>query len=900
MKKKEMEKPFKRLLFIFSFIATIVYIIYRIFFTIPTSGFINIFFAIFVLIIEIVEAFFFGIYCFNILVFKKDSPDIPKVPKNKFPDIDILIATINEEESLLEETIKAVKNMKYPSKKKVHIYLCDDGRRKSMEELANKMKINYIKRKDNKDAKAGNYNNALKHTTSPYVVTFDADMQPLPEFLMKTVPFLIDDPNVGFAQTPQNFRNPDIYQCRFKLIGQIPHEQDYFFNKIQMAKNKTNSVIYCGTNTVFLRKALEEVGGFATQSVTEDIATGILIEANGYKGISLTDKMAFGIAVNNLDSYIKQKSRWCRGCLQTFKNYSVMGNKGLTLRQKLDYLSNLFYWSYGWRQIIYLFIPLLFPLFNIKMIRNNIYIFIILFFTQYIMKRFVNDIAENRENSAAWNRIYETILFPTIALDLFREIFNVGSKHFEVSPKHKEKNSMSRRNIYLLIVHSIFFFITLYALVISIMKAINLRLDYYLIPMFWLASNLIYLSYALIFDLSLKEVEDENIMDRRVENYSIKHYFILIKNFIVEEIKIPKFITFLIILILFIGGIVGLNINNTYEEPEEEVVELSLVHNNGWLSIEKDRIVNENKELVMLRGVNSHHPFEYTRLYTYDNLKELRDTWGINVFRIALFTDPNDEGYIKNKFLKEDVKKIVDTCIELDMYVIIDWHILHDNNPQTYKKEAIEFFAEMSETYSDVPNVLYEICNEPNGKEVTWDKVIKPYAEELISTIRNNSKNSIIIVGTANWSKDTLSVINNPIEEKNIIYAVHTYQGDDIYTVKDYVKLAIREKLPIIITECAATDGSGDGELYYDFFKEWVEYLETNNISWIVWQFSDRVESSSLLLSKERVMLDMYNSGKYTKEEIFNKKYTVEDLLSETGKFTKKIITKYTLKSKKK
>ena len=95
---KEKEKPFKRALFIFSFIATIIYIIYRIFFTIPTKGFINIFFAIFVLIIEIVEAFFFGIYCFNILVYKKDSPEIPKVPKNKFPDIDILIATINEDE----------------------------------------------------------------------------------------------------------------------------------------------------------------------------------------------------------------------------------------------------------------------------------------------------------------------------------------------------------------------------------------------------------------------------------------------------------------------------------------------------------------------------------------------------------------------------------------------------------------------------------------------------------------------------------------------------------------------------------------------------------------------------------------------------------------------------------
>ena len=554
-----------------------------------------------------------------------------------------------------------------------------------------------------------------------------------------------------------------------------------------------------------------------------------------------------------------------------------------------------------------MFIPLLFPLFNVKMIRNNIFVFIALFFTQYIMKRFVNDIAENRQNSAAWNRIYETILFPTIALDLFREIFNVGSKHFEVSPKHKEKNSMSKKNIYLLIVHSIFYIITLTALILSITKAINYRLDYYLIPFFWLTSNLLYLTYALVFDLSLKETEDVNVIDQRVETYSIKNYFTLFKNFIIEELNFKRFICFMLMILFSVCAVFGINKVNSINEQnkalikekkkleQKKYIETSLVKQNGWLRIDENKIINENGKQVMLRGVNSHHPYAYTDLYTYDNLKELRDEWGINIFRIALFTNPDDEGYVKNKFLKENVKKIVDNCIKLDMYVIIDWHILHDNNPQTYKKEAIEFFKEMSTLYKDVPNVLYEICNEPNGKKVTWNKVIKPYAEELIKTIRKNSKKSIIIVGTANWSKDTLSVINNPLEEEDIMYAVHTYQGDDIYTVRDYVKIAIKEKLPIFITECAATDGSGDGELYLDFFKEWVEYLEKNHISWIVWQFSDRVESSSLIRPKEQVMLEMYNSGKYSSEEILNKKYKVEDLLSETGKYTKKIIRKYTL-----
>jgi endoglucanase len=276
-------------------------------------------------------------------------------------------------------------------------------------------------------------------------------------------------------------------------------------------------------------------------------------------------------------------------------------------------------------------------------------------------------------------------------------------------------------------------------------------------------------------------------------------------------------------------------------------------------------------------------------------LKTLKETWGVNIFRIAMYTHPEEEGYVKNKYLKDEVKRIVDLCIELDIYVIIDWHILHDNNPRTYEKEAIEFFDEMSKEYANVPNVLYEICNEPSGKEVTWDEVIKPYAENLIETIRKNSPKSIIIVGTANWSKDTESVINNPLEYKNITYAVHTYLGRDIYSVEDYIKLAIKEKLPIFITEVAATDGTGDGYLYFEQYKEWIEYLEQNNLSWIVWQLSDKFESSSLLIPKDKKDFELVKAGIYSKNDIERRKYDINNYLTETGEITRAIFRKYSL-----
>lgn len=893
MKQDEKESLGKRIIYTAAFISTVVYIIYRIFFSLPLHDtFINVFIAVMIVILEFFEAFVYGIYYFNVLLFRKDSPATPKIKKSEFPELDIFVATINEDVDLLEDTIKHIKAMKYPDKKKIHIYLCDDGRRKEMKDLCKKMKINYLDRKDNKDAKAGNYNNALKKTHSPYIVTFDADMQPKPEFLMKTVPHIIANKDIGFVQIPQNFRNPDIYQLRFKLIGQLPHEQDYFFNSIQMAKNKTNSVIYCGTNTVFLRKALEEAGGFATESVTEDIATGIIIESKGYKGLGINEKLAFGLNVNNLDSYIKQKCRWSRGCIQTFKHYKVIRNKGLTLRQKADYFSTLYYWTYGIRQYFYLIIPLLFPFFNVRIIKGSIITFTILFFIQYILKRYVVDKMEGYATSSTWNRIYETVLFPTVSLDLIREVFNIGSKKFYVSPKKKEKNVMTRNNAYMMFIHLLLWIVTFIALSLCFINAYKYRPDIYIIPIFWLISNLVYLSIAVMFDLSLKEQEDVNVIDNRTDKYSAKVFVKLIKQFVKEELGYKKLaLSFGAIILLFLSvfGINSYITKDKFVTPNTNYVEY-----NGWLHIEENKILNENNEIVQMVGVSTHDPYWYGYNITEDNLKTIKETWGVNVIRLAMFTNPKMKGYIADPDnRKELIKKYVDMIIEQDMYVIIDWHILDDNDPTTYKKEAIEFFDEMSKEYKDSPNVMYEICNEPNGEKVTWTKVIKPYAEEVISTIRKNSPNSIVIVGLANWSRDTQSAINNPIDKENLLYAVHTYMGNDFEEVEENLKLAIKEKLPIIITECAATDGSGDGHLYLDFFKKWVDYIDSNGISWIVWQFSDKKENSSLIMSKELRHLQWISEGTYTKKEIEKKEYNVNDYLSESGEIVKELIRKY-------
>ena len=200
-----------------------------------------------------------------------ENKEKPKEIKSK--DIDVIIATKNEEVEVLEKNIKACLNMEYKEKEKIHIYVCDDGNRIEVKRLSEKYNIGYITRKDNKDAKAGNYNNALKYLKSEYILTLDADMCPSTQFLKETMYLFEKDKNIGFVQTPQAFYNLDIYQTRFGVKNEIPFDQNFFYHYMQPAKNATNTVVYCGTNAIILRKALDKIEGFATKTLTEDIAT---------------------------------------------------------------------------------------------------------------------------------------------------------------------------------------------------------------------------------------------------------------------------------------------------------------------------------------------------------------------------------------------------------------------------------------------------------------------------------------------------------------------------------------------------------------------------------------------------------------------------------------------------
>ena len=307
-------------------------------------------------------------------------------------------------------------------------------------------------------------------------------------------------------------------------------------------------------------------------------------------------------------------------------------------------------------------------------------------------------------------------------------------------------------------------------------------------------------------------------------------------------------------------------INKVEEKLEEnEKNYTNLVSDNGWLKIENNTLVNKDGNKIQLKGMSTHGIQWYGKYANEEMIKKLRDEWGSNLFRVAMYT--NENGYIQNRSLENEVTKIVDMAIKLDMYVIIDWHILSDNDPLTYKNESKEFFSKMSKKYKNYPNVIYEICNEPNGN-VTWNENVKPYAEEVISVIRENSKNSIIIVGTPTWSQDVDKAAQNPINDKNVMYALHFYSGTHTDYLRQRAK-SVLNKIPIFVSEWGVSDASGNGGVYLDESKKWTDFMKENNISWANWSLSDKSESSALLINGSPInsLDDKYlsESGKFIK-----------------------------------
>ena len=250
---------------------------------------------------------------------------------------------------------------------------------------------------------------------------------------------------------------------------------------------------------------------------------------------------------------------------------------------------------------------------------------------------------------------------------------------------------------------------------------------------------------------------------------------------------------------------------------------------------------------IQLKGISSHAMALYPQYINEKSIKTLRDEWHANVFRLAMYT-MEDGGYCNGgdqKKLEGLIDTAVSACKKLDMYVIIDWHILSDGNPLTNEKESEAFFEKMSKKYAGVPNVIYEICNEPNNSD--WKTQIKPYAEDIIPIIRKNDKNALILVGTNTWSQDVDEVSTDPLQYDNIMYSVHFYAGTHKEPLRLKIVKALNAGTPVFVSECSICNADGSGNADVISGNEWMDLIYKYDLSYIEWSLSNKAESSAIL-----------------------------------------------------
>ncbi len=269
------------------------------------------------------------------------------------------------------------------------------------------------------------------------------------------------------------------------------------------------------------------------------------------------------------------------------------------------------------------------------------------------------------------------------------------------------------------------------------------------------------------------------------------------------------------------------------------------VATHGQLQVIGNQLCNQYGQPIQLRGMSSHGLQWYPQFVNYNSLKTLKEDWGMTVFRAAMYTD--SKGYIHNPSVKNKVIEAVEICIDLGIYVIIDWHILEDGDPNIYKNQAKDFFNEMSSRFGQYPNVIYEICNEPNGWGVSWNGQIKPYAEEIIPVIRANDPDGIVLVGTSMWSQDIHHAADNPLNFDNIMYTLHFYSGTHGHDLRSRIDYAMNKNAAIFVSEWGTSDATGDGGPFIPQAQEWINYLNERNISWVNWSLCDKAEASAAL-----------------------------------------------------
>lgn len=510
----------RNLLFIITMILMTIYLLWRIIFTLPFGqGTWNMVFGILLVVAETVTV----LTTFELFLQKMKAKEndllCPDIPTEYYPDVDVFIATHNESVDLLYKVVNACTFMDYPDKNKVHIYLCDDGNRPEVAELARQFAIGYLGMADNKEAKSGNLNHALSKTTSPLIATFDADMIPRHTFLMKTVPYFLlpkfikengvwrprreeeldEEFKFGLIQTPQSFYNPDLFQFNLYAEQNIPNEQDFFSREINILRNASNAVAYTGSNTVILRKAMEDIGGFPLKTITEDFETSIRLQQAGYITYATKEVQASGMTTTTIGGMIKQRIRWARGIIQSLQNTHAIFSKKLSLSGRITYLCSFLYWWSFFNRLIFILSPILFALFDFQIVNTGFMEVLVFWLPSYFCYSTSMRYLSSNIRNQRWSQVIDTIFMPYLCIPVLLETLHIHERKFKVTDKSKGSDKNSVSSILYALPHVLLLILSVVALLHFVQGKYGWALVYSSIIIFWLTYNMVALCYGIFF-----------------------------------------------------------------------------------------------------------------------------------------------------------------------------------------------------------------------------------------------------------------------------------------------------------------------------------------------------------------------------------------------------------------
>ena len=435
------------------------YVYWRMFYSITYDGFFDFIGALVLFSAEIFAIIIYLLGIFTSLNLLNRQPvELDNYPEEEWPSVDILIPTYNEPQDMIENTVLAALAMDYPANK-FTVNLLDDGgtdqkcndknpakakeaqdRRVALQKFCDFCGATYLTREKNESAKAGNLNTALDSVNNDLILILDTDHVPAKQFLRRTTGWFLKEEKMFLVQTPHAFYNLDPIERNLKMGGTAISENDMFYKYIQLGHDFWESSFFCGSAAVLRRKYIDELGGIAGETITEDAETAIKLHDRGYKSAYINETMVRGLQAESFDALVLQRVRWTQGMVQIFILKNPFLSKNLAWYQQLSYLSASFFWFFAYSRVVFFMSPLLYLFFGLKIYNANAMEMLAYVVPHMAMAIMMSYFLYAKVRNPFFSELYETILSFFTLPAIISVLLNPRAPTFDVTPKGEEMN----------------------------------------------------------------------------------------------------------------------------------------------------------------------------------------------------------------------------------------------------------------------------------------------------------------------------------------------------------------------------------------------------------------------------------------------------------------------------